>query len=350
MPTKTLVKADKATQLVGRLDGVTHELPDVDFFLYMFIAKDAEASSQIEGTKATIVDVLEANAGVATKKTDSDDIDFYIKALNYGIKRVKDLPLSLRFIKELHMELMTGARTTHFSDPGNYRKSQNWIGGATLADASYVPPTVSDMNTALADLEKFLYNKETLPLIQSAIAHGQFEAIHPFLDGNGRTGRLLITILLLERKLLDKPVLFLSSYFMRHQKLYYLKLSGYHEGNVDAWVNFFLDGVIETAEESIGISKKIIKLREADMYQIHALGRREAESGVVVLKNLFRSPIVSSRVVMEWTGFTRAGAIRVIERFVKLGILVERENASSKERSYLYKNYIKNFTQEHLDK
>ncbi|MDO8508017.1 MAG: Fic family protein [bacterium] len=344
-PAKTLVKADKATRLVGKLDGVTHELPDVDFFLYMFIIKDAEASSQIEGTKATIVDVLEANAGIAPKETDSSDIDFYIEALNYGIVRIKKLPLSLRFIRELHSKLMTGARATHFSDPGNFRNSQNWIGGATLSDASYVPPAVTDMNPALSDLEKFLHNEEVLPLIQAAIAHAQFETIHPFLDGNGRTGRLLITLLLLERKLLDKPVLFLSWYFKKHQKVYYQKLGDYHDGKVDEWVNFFLDGVIETAEDSIRISKKIFQLREEDMCKIHALGKREAESGILVLRNLFKMPIINSRIVMGWTGFTRAGSIKLIERFVSLGILIERKT-EGKEKVYSYVNYLKAFTRD----
>jgi Fic family protein len=339
-PAPTLLKADKAARLIGKLDGVTHELPDVDFFLYMFKLKDAEASSQIEGTKATIVDALEANAGVATKKTDSSDIDYYIKALNYGIGRIKTLPLSLRFIRELHAKLMTGARESHFSDPGNFRSSQNWIGGTTPNDAYYVPPTVADMKYSLGHLEKFLYDVNTLPLIQSALAHAQFETIHPFLDGNGRTGRLLVTILLLERKLLDKPVLFLSSFFKKHQKLYYQRLSGYHEGEVDKWVNFFLDGVIETAEDSIVVSKKIFRLREKDMCKIHALGKREAESGILVLQNLFKSPIVSSKNIMEWTGFTRGGAIKLLERFVAMGILRERKNPWIREKTYVYLDYL----------
>ena len=215
-----LIKAAEADRLIGKLDGITHTLPDVEFFLSMFVAKDATSSSQIEGTKASMADAIEMNAGVAIKKTDADDILFYIKALNYGIERLKEFSLSLRLIREIHSQLMTDARATHFADPGEFRKSQNWIGGTTPNNASFVPPTVGEMNKALNDLEKFLHNEKlTLPLIHTALTHAQFETIHPFLDGNGRTGRLLITMLLCHRNMLERPVLFLSSYFKKHQKL-----------------------------------------------------------------------------------------------------------------------------------
>ena len=250
-----LIKAAEADRLVGKLDGITHTLPDVDFFLSMFVAKDATSSSQIEGTKASMADAIEMNAGVALKKTDANDILYYIDALNYGIERLKEFPLSLRLIREIHSKLMTDARATHFADPGEFRKSQNWIGGTTPNNAFFVPPTVEEMNKALNDLEKFLRNeKTTLPLIHAALTHAQFETIHPFLDGNGRTGRLLITMLLCHRNMLERPVLFLSSFFKKHRKVYYQKLNGYHHGEVESWIDFFLDGVIETANDSILVS------------------------------------------------------------------------------------------------
>jgi Fic family protein len=336
-----LIKAAEADRLVGKLDGITHTLPDVEFFLSMFVAKDATSSAQIEGTKATIVDAIEMDAGVAMKKTDADDILYYIKALNYGIERLKDFPLSSRLIREIHSELMMGARATHFADPGEFRKSQNWIGGTRPDNASFVPPPVEEMKKALNDLEKFLHNeKATLPLIHAALTHSQFETIHPFLDGNGRTGRLLITMLLCHRNMLERPVLFLSSYFKKHQKVYYQKLRTYSDGDVEGWIDFFLDGVIETANDSIQISKQITKLREDDMSKIQALAKRESDSGVLVLRKLYSQPIISTRTVMEWTGFTRAGAQKVIDRFVNLKILDLKDHKETYDRTYIYRRYV----------
>jgi len=341
VPQDILLKTAEADRLVGKLDGITHTLPDVDFFLRMFVAKDATSSAQIEGTRATIIDALEMESGVATKETDADDILYYIKALDYGTARSDDFPLSLRLIREIHSQLMTGARSSHFSDPGEFRKSQNWIGGTKPDDAYFVPPPVDEMFRALYDFEKFLHEeKKILPLIHIGIMHGQFETIHPFLDGNGRTGRLLITLLLCHRKLLERPVLFLSSYFKKHQKIYYQKLDDYHSGNIESWINFFLDGAIETASESIEISRKIRKLRDDDMAKIQALAKRESESGVLMLSHLFGKPIVNTRKVMEWTKFTRAGAQGVIDRFVKLGILKTKEEKGAYDRTYIYKNYV----------
>ncbi|MEX0910095.1 MAG: Fic family protein [Candidatus Paceibacterota bacterium] len=344
IPQNILLKTAEADRLVGKLDGITHTLPDVDFFLRMFVAKDATSSAQIEGTRATIVDAIEKDAGIDSKETDADDILYYIKALNYGARRLNDFPLSLRLIREIHSELMTGARATHFSDPGEFRKSQNWIGGTKPDNAHFVPPPVAEMNDALDDLEKFLHEEQkVLPLIHIGIMHAQFETIHPFLDGNGRTGRLLITLMLCHRNLLERPVLFLSSYFKKHQNVYYQKLDDYHNGKTESWVDFFLDGVIETAQESIEISRKIRELRDDDMAKIQALAKRESESGVLVLTNLFGVPIVNTKKIMDWTGFTRAGAQKVIDRFISLGILDSREEKGSYDRTYVYRSYLDMF-------
>jgi Fic family protein len=339
-----LIKTAEADRLIGKLDGITHTLPDVDFFLSMFVAKDAASSAQIEGTRATIVDAIEMNAGLAVIKTDADDILHYIKALNYGIERLKNFPLSLRLIKEIHSQLMTEARASHFSDPGEFRKSQNWIGGTTLNNASFVPPTVDEMNRALNDFEKFLHDgNATLPLIQAALIHAQFETIHPFLDGNGRTGRLLITMWLCHRNLLERPVLFLSSYFKKHQKIYYQRLHDYHDGEVGSWLNFFLDGVIDTANDSIQISKEITKLREDDMAKIQSLGKTASKSAILVLRNLYSQPIISTRSIMDWTGYTRAGAQRVLDRLLELGILESKNKEETYDRTYIYRNYMNIF-------
>lgn len=339
-------KNDTATRLLGKLDGITQLLPDMDFFLFMYIRKDAASSSQIEGTKATMIDAIEAEAKIDSDiPEDVDDILHYIKALNYGLARLERFPFVLRFLRELHKELMTGARSTHFSDPGEFRKSQNWIGGTRPDNAHFVPPPVPEMHSALDDFEKFIHAKDdVLPLIKAGLAHAQFEIIHPFLDGNGRTGRMLITFYLWKEKLLEKPVLFLSSYFKKHQKVYYDRLDKYHEGYVGEWIDFFLDGVTEIAEEAIGTVLDITKLREKDTMKIQSLSKRASESAVLVLPQLYKMPIVNVAKIQEWTGFTRAGAQNLIDRFVDLGILQVRDEKITYGKSYIYKKYVDIFT------
>lgn len=344
-PADLIAKAAMAERLIGKLDGITHVLPDADFFLSMYIIKDATSSAQIEGTRATMMDALEMSAGVNVKDTDADDILFYIKALNYGTKRLADFPFSLRFLRELHKELMTDARSSHFSDPGEFRRTQNWIGGTTLHNASFIPPPVAAMQNALADFEKFIHDTSLMPVLQAGILHAQFESIHPFLDGNGRTGRLLITLFLFERAILEKPVLFLSSFFKKHQQLYYDKLNAYHDNKTNEWLHFFLDGVIDTANQGITTSKKITMLREEDMRKIQALGKREATSGVLFLKELFKTPIASSAMVVNTMKFTRAGAGKLIERFIDLGILKPLDENSKWGKTYIYKNYVSIFSE-----
>lgn len=340
-----LLKAVEAERLIGKLDGITLTLPDINFFLRMFSYKDATSSAQIEGTQATMADALEVSAEIENNQTDASDIVFYINALEYGIERLEDFPISLRFIREIHKKLMDGARSTHFADPGEFRKSQNWIGGTNLTNATFIPVPHTEMNKALNDLEKFIYDETaTLPIISIAYVHAQFETIHPFLDGNGRVGRLLITFLLMKKGVLEKPVLFLSSYFKKHKKVYYDKLSGYHDnGDVFEWVEFFLDGVIETAKEAIETSSEIRKIRDKDMEKIQGLSKRESESGVKVLNYLFQYPIVTTKSVMKATGFTRAGAQRVIDRFIGLGILVEEEKGTNYDVKYTYEEYFMAF-------
>ncbi len=240
-PSEVIKKDAHASRLIGKLDGITQLLPDVDFFIYMYVRKDATASSQIEGTKATMVDALEAEIKVEDKRADDvDDILHYIDALNYGLKRLEEFPLSLRFIREIHKELMKDGRASHFSSPGDFRKSQNWINGKGPADAEFVPPPVDKMHEALHDFEKFLHATDAMPpLIKAAYIHAQFETIHPFLDGNGRTGRMLITFYLWHEKLLEKPVLYLSSYFKKYKRVYYQRLTNYREDKIEKWIEFF---------------------------------------------------------------------------------------------------------------
>jgi Fic family protein len=345
--TKILKKATEAARLLGKLDGITKLLPDVDFFLLMYLRKDAASSSQIEGTMATMIDAIEAEVNVkANVPKDVDDILHYIKALNYGIKRVTadNFPMTLRFIRELHQQLMRGARITHFSDPGEFRRSQNWIGGTRPDNARFVPPPVDDMNRALNDLEKFMHDDDTThTVIKAGLLHAQFETIHPFLDGNGRTGRMLIPFYLWKEGFLEKPVLFLSSYFKKHQQVYYEKLEGYHSGNVAEWVEFFLEGVIEIANEAIDIVGKITVLRDKDTAKIQTLGKRASESAVMVLPKLYAQPIVNVKLVQDFTGFTRAGAQTVINRFIEKGILSPKDKDIKYGQSYVYREYLNIF-------
>ncbi len=341
---KTLKNNDKATRLLGKLDGITKLLPDVDFFLLMYLRKDAASSSQIEGTMATMINAIEAEIKIKTNiPEDVEDILHHIQALNYGIKRVTtdNFPMALRFIRELHKQLMHKARSTHFSNPGQFRKTQNWIGGTRPDNAHFVPPPVDDMQRALNDLEKFIHTDDTIPtIIKAGIIHAQFETIHPFLDGNGRTGRMLITFYLWKEGYLERPVLFLSSFFKKYQKLYYEKLFGYHNGNVSDWIDFFLDGVIEISNEAIDIVDKITLLRERDMTKIQKLGKRASESAAIILPKLYSQPIVNNNVIQTWTGFTRAGAQTVIERFIKMGILSPKDKDKKYGQSFIYKEYV----------
>ncbi|EKD75690.1 MAG: Filamentation induced by cAMP protein Fic [uncultured bacterium] len=339
-----LVKSEKATRLLGKLDGVTKRLPNIDFFLLMYVRKDATSSSQIEGTMATMIDAIESEVKTNTdSSSDVDDILHYIHAINYGMKRVTqdNFPLTLRFIRELHNKLMDNARSTHFSDPGEFRKSQNWIGGTRPDNARFVPPPIAEMKTALSELENFFHAENTIPtVIKAGLIHAQFETIHPFLDGNGRTGRMLITFYLWKEGFLEYPVLFLSSYFKKYQPVYYEKLTAYHNGKVSEWLAFFLEGVIEIANEAIAIVDNITKLREKDMQKIQALGKRSAESTIAVLPELYKQPIVNNRLIQKWTGYTRKGAQMVIDRLIEIKILTPKDKNKKYGQSYVYKKYL----------
>ncbi|MBN1494640.1 Fic family protein [Candidatus Peregrinibacteria bacterium] len=349
---KIIKKSNEATRLLGKLDGITKLLPDADFFLLMYLRKDAASSSQIEGTMATMVDAIEAEVKANTNiPEDVDDILHYIQALNYGMKRVTtdDFPISLRFICELHEKLMHRARATHHAYPGEFRHGPNWIGGTNPNNARFVPPPVNEMKRALNDLEKFIHADDSvLDVIKAGLIHAQFETIHPFTDGNGRTGRMLITFYLWKSGLLEKPVLFLSSFFKKHQKLYYEKLNDYHseDSKIYEWIEFFLEGVIEIAKEAIDTVEKITILREKDILKIQSLGKRASESATTVLPKLYGQPIVNVSVIQKWTSFTRAGAQSVIDRFIQMGILSPKDKDKKYGQSYIYSEYVDIFNTE----
>jgi Fic family protein len=330
-----------AAHYLAKLDGITQILPNLDFFIFMYVRKEAAFSSQIEGTQATMSDAIraEANLGFGLPK-DVKEIQHYIEAMNYGLKRLESLPLSLRLIREIHSVLLSEPQDQK-NTPGEFRRSQNWIGGASLTTAKYIPPPVIEMQRCLDDFEKFLYSKDTItPLIKTGLLHSQFETIHPFLDGNGRTGRLLVTFYLHKLGVLEKPVLYLSAFFKKNRALYFDLINNYHEkGEVIPWLEFFLEGIIDTSKNAIETSKKINSLREKDEFTILKLGKA-SQIGLKVLKNLYTLPIVDVNKVAEWTGYTRQGANTLLNRFVEIGILEQQDKKKEYARQFVYKEYL----------
>ncbi|XOB97559.1 Fic family protein [Deinococcota bacterium DY0809b] len=336
-----LSKADRA---LGRLDGSITTLPNPDLFVMMYVRKEAVLSSQIEGTQSSLQDLLSAEAKILTDSTprDVDEVVNYVRAMNYGLKRLQELPVSVRLIKEIHAILLEGVRG-HHATPGELRRSQNWIGpaGASIREATFVPPPPHLVPEALSQWEKFLHAKDDLPiLIKIGLAHAQFETIHPFLDGNGRLGRLLITFLLTERSVLQKPVLYLSHYFKHHRQAYYEHLQNVRDlGDWESWLLFFLRGVAVVSEEATHTARKILQLREKHRAAITERMGRAAGSGHKVLEQLYARPVVTVGDVRRITGTTYQAANRLVARLVELGILQEI-TGHARNRRFLYAPYI----------
>jgi Fic family protein len=333
-----------ANLLLGKLDGLTKLIPDIDFFIFMYINKEAAFSSQVEGTKASLTDALQAEVERTPDLPDDvDDILHYIKAMNTGLERLNSLPLSLRLIKEVHATLLTGARGSTSHQPGEFRNSQNWVMGTNLNDARFVPPPPQYVLSAMGELEKFFYSHKNIPtLIKAALLHSQFETIHPFLDGNGRTGRLLITFYLCHQNVLERPVLYFSEYLKKHRNKYFSLLDDYRKGKVSEWLVFFLDGVIQICEKAIETSDKIINLREKDLQKMSSLGRA-SKNAMVLLKHLYKFPIVNVKKVEKATGLSREAANRLVKRFCREGILVQKDQNVKYGRLFVYYDYLSLF-------
>ena len=342
--TALLSSADRA---LGRLDGSVLTLPNPDLFVLMYVRKEAVLSSQIEGTQSSLQDLLSAEAQVFDEHMpkDVDEVVNYVRAMKHGLHRLQDLPVSVRLVREIHAELMRGARG-HRLEPGELRTSQNWIGpgGSSLATASFVPPPHDVVPEALGQLEKFLHEDDGLPpLLKIALAHVQFETIHPFLDGNGRVGRLLITFLLTECGVLHKPVLYLSHYFRRHRQAYYEHLQAVRDsGDWESWLRFFLQGVIEIAGEATETARRIQLLRESHRAQITESLGRSAGNGHRVLERLYDRPIVSVGEIREMTGTTYTAANALVTRLVEVGVLAEM-TGFARNRRFRYDAYIRLF-------
>jgi Fic family protein len=340
-----LSAADRA---LGRLDGAVLTLPNPDLFVFMYVRKEAVLSSQIEGTQSSLQDLLAAEARLFEPNLprDVDEVINYVRAMNHGLARLPELPVSVRLIREIHAELLRGVRGERLQ-PGELRTSQNWIGpmGCSISTATFVPPPPHVVPEVLGALETFLHTSDELPpLVKIALAHVQFETIHPFLDGNGRVGRLLITFLLTERSILHKPVLYLSHYFRRHRQAYYEQLQAVRDGgHWEAWLAFFLRGVIDVAGEATETARRILQLREQHRAAIAAGLGRAAGSGHRVLESLFDRPIVTVGDVQQTTGTSYPSANNLVSRFVELGVLTEM-TGYTRNRRFRYSPYIELFS------
>ena len=321
-----LSQADRA---LGRLDGSTETLPNPDLFVFMYVRKEAVLSSQIEGTQASLLDLLEfeAQAPEQGRPKDVDEVANYVDAMNYGLERLKELPLSLRLCGEIHSRLLAGVRGSERS-PGDFRTKQNWIGtpGAEgLANAMFVPPPPHEMGEALNNLEKFFHNPTPMPmLIKMGLIHAHFETIHPFMDGNGRFGRLLITFLLCEKGILKRPLLYLSYYFKRYRSEYYERLQAVRDrGDWEGWLKFFLRGVYEVAQEATATAREIVNLRELHRSLITTKLKQSAARGLALLEMLYFRPFISVEFVMKATELAFPNANALVKHFCNLGLLRE---------------------------
>ena len=334
-------KLDEASYLLGKLDGAANLLPDVGIFLYMFIRKEAVLSSQIEGTQSSLSDLLlfELKEKPGVPVDDVQEVSNYVAAMTYGLKRLEEgFPLSLRLLREIHAELLAKGRGSS-KNPGEFRHSQNWIGGTRPGNAFFVPPPPEEAVKCMGDLEKFLHDENIPLLVKAALSHVQFETIHPFLDGNGRVGRLLITLLLCDGGMLKQPLLYLSYYFKSHRQYYYDLLNGVREnGDWERWLDFFLDAVIETSRESHEIILSLHSQIQIDREKIATLGRA-APSALAVHQAMLRHPISDIAKLKELTGLTNATIGSALNRLLDFG-LIEETTGNKRNRLFCYNQYL----------
>ena len=333
---------DKASTALGRLDGMSMVLPDASLFLYMYVRKEAVLSSQIEGTQSSLSDLLlfENAATPGVPIDDVTEVSCYVAALNHGMQRLQELPLSLRLIREIHEKLMNNARGGH-KQPGEFRKSQNWLGGTRPGNARFVPPPPEELKDCLADFETFLHDEKIkMPvLIKAALAHVQFETIHPFLDGNGRLGRLLITFILCSEGVLREPLLYLSLYFKANRQTYYDHLQSVREtGDWEAWIKFFLTGVIDTATQATETAQAIVELFKKDTTHIEKSGKSTA-AVLAVHTYLQHHPITNTASIRTATGLAQPTVMRSLRALEYLGI-VNEVTGKERHKLFVYSDYL----------
>ena len=347
------VLLSQAALALGRLDGSIQTLPQPDLFVLMYIRKEAVLSSQIEGTQSSLQDLLAVEARIfrPNQPNDVDEVVNYVSAMNHGISRLSELPVSTRLIREIHTKLLQGVRGSHLT-PGEVRTSQNWIGpaGCTLNEAVFVPPPPHQVMQDMSQLEQFIHTDTELPLlVKIGLVHAQFETIHPFLDGNGRVGRLLITFLLCEQKVLLKPVLYLSYFFKQHRQQYYEELQSVRDnGTWEQWLAFFLSGIVEVSGQATDTARRILALREEHRRVITDNFGRAAGNGHRVLEYIYRHPIVSVGDVQGLIETTYPAANDLVARLVKNDILHEF-TGQTRNRRFMYKSYINLFHDTELE-
>lgn len=334
----------KADRQLGRLDMYSEHIPDIDLFISMHVLKEATQSSRIEGTQTNMEEALLDKEDVSIEKRDDwDEVQNYIAAMHKAIAMLKEIPFSSRLIKETHKVLLQGVRGEH-KLPGTFRTSQNWIGGASISDAVFIPPVHSSIGDLMSDLEKFTHNEDILlpDLLKIGIIHYQFETIHPFLDGNGRVGRLLITLYLVDKEILKQPILYLSDFFERNKTLYYDNLMRVRTHNdLKQWLKFFLVGVIETAKNGVKTFDDILKLKAQSEGAIQQLGTR-ANNIQKVFNYLLKRPIIDVNTVIEVTAVSQKTAYNIIEELEKLQIL-EEVSGAKRGKVYAFKKYLNLF-------
>ena len=337
----------EANHKLGELNAYSLRIPDVDYFIEMHVIKEATTSSKIEGTRTEIGDVLLTKKDIEPEKRDDwQEVQNYVKAMNYAITKLKSLPLSTRLLRETHKILLSKGRGV-MKRPGEYRTSQNWIGGSTIQDAIFVPPPYGEVDSLMGDLENFLHNDriDVPQLIRIALAHYQFETIHPFLDGNGRVGRLMIALYLVSEGLLAKPTLYLSDYFEKNRSLYYDKLSIARTSNdLAQWIKFFLTAVIETSKNGIKTFERIVQLREKiEGEKLITLGKKFPKAKEL-MNVLYSKPSLTAAEVAEFIKVTPATANALIRDFIELSILTE-VTGGKRNRRFIFKEYINLFQQ-----
>lgn len=334
----------KADRHLGRLDMYSEHIPDIELFISMHVLKEATQSSKIEGTQTNMEEALLQIEDVSHEKRDDwDEVQNYIEAMQKAIQMLEDIPFSSRLIRETHKVLLQGVRGEH-KMPGEFRSSQNWIGGASINDATFIPPVHISINDLMNDLEKFVHNEELFfpDLLKIGIIHYQFETIHPFLDGNGRVGRLLITLYLVNKEILKKPILYLSDFFERNKTLYYDNLMRARSHNdIKQWLKFFLVGIIETAKNGVTTFDEILKLKTNTETNIQTLGSR-SNNAKKILHYLYRKPMIEVNKVVEVTNVSKRTAYHLIDDLEELSILKEI-TGNKRDKLYIFDSYLKLF-------
>ncbi|MCZ7534177.1 MAG: Fic family protein [Acidimicrobiia bacterium] len=346
-----MVSLSKADRALARLDGAASVLPAVDHFISMYVFQEAALSSQIEGTQATLIDALEADANEMASgesRNDVQEILNYVAAMRFGMERIAELPVSQRLIEEIHKTLMTDARGGDpVRTPGEIRRTQNWWGGSSPANARYVPPPIHEMKLALGEWESAVHDPEWMlpPLLRIGILHAQFETIHPFLDGNGRVGRLIVTFLLLEESILAEPLLYLSIFLKKNRDEYNSRLQAVRdEGDWEGWLAFFIEGVHAVATAATQSVRDILALRERDRDSISELGARSGKA-LLLHESLFMNPVVDSKRVQRLLGVSQPTADALLDAMEGLGVLREWTQRR-RGRSWIYDEYVQLFTRE----